>query len=118
MGKAGWNCVRRVVSVMGRLQSKHNPCKTSEDVRMLMQKLLSIEKVNLLGEPAKGLQIMGLTETRALDYDRVIVLDCNEGAMPKQEIIDSYIPVDLKTIWVFLEDMNERQHMHTAYIDC
>ncbi|MGY8901356.1 MAG: PD-(D/E)XK nuclease family protein [Flavobacteriales bacterium] len=94
--KAGWNCVRRVVSVMGRLQSKHNPCKTSEDVRMLMQKLLSIEKVNLLGEPAKGLQIMGLTETRALDYDRVIVLDCNEGAMPKQEIIDSYIPVDLQ----------------------
>tara|TARA_B100000767_G_scaffold136647_1_gene129419 strand:+ start:1425 stop:4205 length:2781 start_codon:yes stop_codon:yes gene_type:complete len=94
--KAGWNCVRRVVSVMRRLQSKHNPCKTSEDVRMLMQKLLSIEKVNLLGEPAKGLQIMGLTETRALDYDRVIVLDCNEGAMPKQEIIDSYIPADLQ----------------------
>jgi ATP-dependent helicase/nuclease subunit B len=94
--KAGWNCVRRVVSVMGRLQSKHNPCQTSEDVRMLMQKLLSVEKVNLLGEPAKGLQIMGLTETRALDYDRVIVLDCNEGSMPKQEIIDSYIPVDLQ----------------------
>ena len=94
--KAGWNCVRRVVSVMRRLQSKHNPCKTSEDVKILMQKLLSIEKVNLLGEPAKGLQIMGLTETRALDYDRVIVLDCNEGAMPKQEIIDSYIPADLQ----------------------
>jgi RecB family exonuclease len=94
--KSGWNCVRRVVSVMGRLQSKHNPCQTSEDVRMLMQKLLGIEKVILLGEPAKGLQIMGLTETRALDYDRVIVLDCNEGTLPRHEIIDSYIPGDLQ----------------------
>ena len=94
--RAGWNCVRRVVSVMGRLQSRHNPCQTSEDVRMLMQKLLGIEKVILLGEPAKGLQIMGLTETRALDYERVIVLDCNEGSLPRHEIIDSYIPGDLQ----------------------
>lgn len=94
--KAGWKSVRRVIGVIGRLQDEYAPCETAEDVRMLMQKLLSVEKINLIGEPAKGIQVMGLTETRALDYDRVLVLDCNEGLLPKHEIIDSYIPGDLK----------------------
>jgi len=94
--KAGWTSVRKVVSIMLRLQADLNPCNSASDVRALMHKLLGGEKINLIGEPAKGLQIMGLTETRALDYDRVIIMDCNEGILPKHEIIDSYLPADLK----------------------
>lgn len=94
--RAGWTSVRKVVSIMLRLQSDLNPCNSASDVRALMHKLLGGEKVNLIGEPAKGLQIMGLTETRALDYDRVIIMDCNEGILPKNEMVDSYLPADLK----------------------
>jgi ATP-dependent helicase/nuclease subunit B len=94
--KSGWDCVRRVIAMVLRLQESHSPCKTSDDVRSLMRRLLSTQKVDLIGEPASGLQIMGLTETRALDFDRVMILDCNEGLMPKHEISDSFIPFDLK----------------------
>jgi hypothetical protein len=94
--KAGWTSVRKVVSIMLRLQADLNPCNSASDVRALMHKLLGGEKINLIGEPARGLQIMGLTETRALDYDRVIIMDCNEGILPKHEIVDSYLPADLK----------------------
>lgn len=95
--KSGWACIRRVVGMTLRLQEKEGPCKTADDVRMLMKRLMSAEKIDLVGEPASGLQIMGLTETRALDFDRVIVLDCNEGLLPKHEIVDSFIPVDLQS---------------------
>ena len=95
--KSGWACVRRVAGMTLRLQEKESPCKTSDDVRMLMKRLMSVEKVDLVGEPASGLQIMGLTETRALDFDKVLVLDCNEGQLPKHEIKDSFIPVDLQS---------------------
>jgi RecB family exonuclease len=94
--KAGWDCVRRVIAMVLRLQESHAPCSTSDDVRSLMKRLLSTQKIDLIGEPASGLQIMGLTETRALDFDRVMVLDCNEGLLPKHEISNSFIPLDLK----------------------
>ena len=108
---AGWTSVRKVVCIMLRLQSELNPCNSASDVRALMIKLLGSEKINLVGEPARGLQIMGLTETRALDYDRVIILDCNEGILPKHEIIDSYLPSDLK----FALNMPGRHEREAAY---
>ena len=94
--KSGWDCVRKVIAMVLRLQESHSPCKSANDVRAVMKRLLSSEKIDLIGEPAQGLQIMGLTETRALDYDNVMVLDCNEGMLPKHEIEDSFIPLDLK----------------------
>ena len=109
--KAGWTSVRKVVSIMLRLQSDLNPCNSASDVRALMHKLLGGEKINLIGEPARGLQIMGLTETRALDYDRVIIMDCNEGILPKHEIIDSYLPADLK----YSINMPGRHEREAAY---
>ena len=94
--KAGWDCVRKSVAMVFRLQSSHSPCSTAKDVKALLKKLLSTQKIDLIGEPAEGLQIMGLTETRSLDYDNVYILDCNEGKLPKHEINDSFIPLDLK----------------------
>ena len=49
-----------------------------------------------MGEPNQGLQVMGLTETRALDFDRVLVLDMNEGTVPQTSIPDSFLPMDLR----------------------
>lgn len=94
--KAGWNCVRKSVAMVVRLQKTQTPCSTAHDVRSILTRLLATQKIDLLGEPAKGLQIMGLNETRALDYDNIFILDCNEGVLPKHEIPDSFIPLDLK----------------------
>ncbi len=94
--KAGLDCVRRAASVTKRLQESHSPLSNSKDVRAVLKKLMAVEKIDLLGEPSEGLQIMGLTETRAIDFDNVFILDCNEGMLPKHEVEDSFIPLDLK----------------------
>ena len=48
------------------------------------------------GEPLHGLQIMGPLETRALDFENVIILSVNEGTFPAKNQIDSYIPYSLR----------------------
>ncbi|MFM7682626.1 MAG: hypothetical protein ACKO7P_07750, partial [Bacteroidota bacterium] len=48
------------------------------------------------GNPIDGLQIMGLLETRLLDFERMIILGMNEGNLPPTNIIDTFIPMDLR----------------------
>ena len=48
------------------------------------------------GEPLHGLQIMGPLETRALDFDNIIILSVNEGTFPAKNQSDSYIPYSLR----------------------
>lgn len=48
------------------------------------------------GNPIEGLQIMGLLETRMLDFNRIIVLGLNEGSMPPSNVIQTFIPIDLR----------------------
>jgi RecB family exonuclease len=57
---------------------------------------LSRERISFVGEPLQGLQVMGLLETRALDFDEVILLGANEGALPKAQRFDSFLPYDLR----------------------
>jgi len=52
--------------------------------------------VSFYGEPLVGLQVMGVLETRLLDFDRVIILSVNEGNMPGPVTVASYIPYSLR----------------------
>lgn len=54
------------------------------------------KNIDLLGEPILGLQIMGLLETRCLDFKNVIILSCNEGFLPPDSPGNSFIPEDIK----------------------
>ena len=47
-------------------------------------------------EPLSGLQIMGVLETRALDFDRLIILSMNEGIFPQRKAANSFIPYNLR----------------------
>lgn len=93
---AGWRRFRTVLAVMKRLQEAHAPMTHAKEVRAMVRRLLRQERVDLLGEPNQGLQIMGLTETRALDFDRIVVLDMNEGTVPQTSMPDSFLPLDLR----------------------
>lgn len=62
------------------------------DVFSLIDKIISNEKVVFKGEPLEGLQIMGLLETRCLDFDKVIILSMNEKIMPRIGRNTSFIP--------------------------
>jgi hypothetical protein len=53
-------------------------------------------KIPFSGEPLKGLQIMNIQETRALDFDNLILLSVNEGLLPQEAGKPSYIPYNLR----------------------
>jgi len=53
-------------------------------------------KIPFVGEPIKGMQIMSIRETRALDFDNVIILSANEGRLPAETSKLSYIPYNLR----------------------
>ena len=93
---AGWRRFRTVLSVLDRLQEAHRPMNDAHEVRLMAKRLLRMERIDLLGEPNQGLQVMGLTETRGLDFDRVFLLDMNEGMVPQTTYPDSFLPLDLK----------------------
>lgn len=60
--------------------------------RQMMQGL----RLPFAGEPLGGLQIMGVLETRNLDFDNVIILSLNEGVYPKSEAPNTFIPGNLR----------------------
>jgi len=62
----------------------------------LLERLLATQSVPFNGEPLKGLQIMGPLETRALDFERVILLSANEGMFPRRSVASSFIPPELR----------------------
>lgn len=64
-------------------------------VRLLNQ-LLAPVSIPFNGEPLKGLQIMGPLETRALDFEQVMILSCNEGMFPRRSVSSSFIPPELR----------------------
>lgn len=64
----------------------------SEEIFKIFLQRVEREKVAFLGSPLKGLQILGLFETRSLNFNNVIVLDVNEGVLPMLRIYEPLIP--------------------------
>ncbi|MBP5709274.1 MAG: PD-(D/E)XK nuclease family protein, partial [Bacteroidales bacterium] len=62
----------------------------------LMDSIFREIKVPFNGEPLKGLQVMGILESRDLDFDNIIMLSANEGVLPKTSSGSSYIPFNLR----------------------
>ena len=65
-------------------------------IKSFLTDLLKTETLDFEGDPTQGLQIMGLLETRMLDFDRVIVTHLNEGQMPAGNRINSFLPFEVK----------------------
>lgn len=62
------------------------------DLFKIMQERLSQELIAFKGSPLRGLQVLGLIETRSLSFDHVIVLDLNEGVLPNLNVYEPLIP--------------------------
>lgn len=65
-------------------------------LKRFMEGVLRKESLDFIGNPIGGLQVMGMLETRLLDFDRLVFLGINEGVMPKGHTHDSLIPFELK----------------------
>ncbi|MEA3448528.1 MAG: PD-(D/E)XK nuclease family protein [Bacteroidota bacterium] len=62
----------------------------------LVSSMLNNLSVSFSGEPMKGLQVMGMLETRLIDFDKLIILSMNEGRFPGQSFKKSFIPYSLR----------------------
>ncbi|GGG38193.1 hypothetical protein GCM10011414_04420 [Croceivirga lutea] len=76
------------------LQSKHTFNLT--DVELLVNNALQELSISFKSDPTSRIQIMGLLETRALDFDNVVISSVNEGVLPAGKSDNSYIPYDVK----------------------
>ncbi|MCK4699570.1 MAG: PD-(D/E)XK nuclease family protein, partial [Bacteroidales bacterium] len=62
----------------------------------LLNRYMSDMKIPFSGEPLSGLQIMGILETRTLDFENVVILSMNEGTFPRSRPRYSFIPFNLR----------------------
>lgn len=81
-------------------------------LRLLMQ-IAQQQTIPFHGEPATGLQIMGVLETRTLDFDHVLLLSVNEGVVPHKPTDNSFFPYDLRKAYGLMT--NDEQSEVYAY---
>ena len=88
---------RSVLQILERLRAMlPGEVLSIGSVLRLYRSLASESPVAFFGEPFNGLQIMGLLETRALDFKRLIVAPLNEGVLPQGRSTASFLPFDLR----------------------
>tara|TARA_R110002051_G_scaffold4229_5_gene22715 strand:+ start:36131 stop:38851 length:2721 start_codon:yes stop_codon:yes gene_type:complete len=76
--------------------------------------VLGSETLDLRGDPHKGLQIMGMLESRVLDFENVILTSVNEGILPAGKSTNSFIPYDVKTSF-HLPTYKEKDAVYTYH---
>ncbi|WP_298492920.1 PD-(D/E)XK nuclease family protein [uncultured Algibacter sp.] len=81
---------------LSRLNIEHTHIKDISTLYSIYKELLSIESLDFQGEPLQGLQVMGMLESRVLDFETVIISSVNEGILPAGKSNNSFIPFDVK----------------------
>lgn len=78
------------------LNDSYSHIKSTKTLYQLFNEISALTSIDFKGEPYQGLQIMGLLETRVLDFENVILLSVNEGTLPAGKNNKSFITYDLK----------------------
>ena len=93
-------CLFRIYSQLSRLRDLIEdgdlPVISGEGLQSLLRQLINEDSVPFHGEPAQGVQLMGVLETRNLDFKHVLLLSCNEGNLPKGISDTSFIPYSIR----------------------
>ena len=89
----------RVYTVLNRITDLVDSGVLTVDtitLQRLVTQVIQSTTIPFHGEPAEGIQIMGVLETRNLDFDHVLMLSCNEGNMPRGVSDTSFIPYSIR----------------------
>ena len=76
--------------------SQHSHIDKIDTLHAIYKQVIDLAEVSFEGEPLNGLQIMGVLESRVLDFETVIVTSMNEGKFPAGKSMNSFIPYDVK----------------------
>lgn len=82
-----------------------------DTLKRLLNRILSATNIPFHGEPAIGMQVMGVLETRNLDFRNLIMLSLNEGQLPKAGGESSFIPYNLRKAF----GMTTIEHKNAVY---
>ena len=88
--------VFKVINKLINYYSKHAHIDNIDTLYAIYKQVIDVAEVSFEGEPLKGLQIMGVLESRVLDFETVIVTSMNEGKFPAGKSQNSFIPYDVK----------------------
>ena len=89
----------RMYTLLNRLQNILTTDQLEIDLvtyQKMLNQLIASTTIPFHGEPARGIQLMGVLETRNLDFDHVLILSCQEGNMPKGVNDSSFIPYSIR----------------------
>ncbi|MBX3163380.1 MAG: PD-(D/E)XK nuclease family protein [Bacteroidetes bacterium] len=81
---------------LSEILSRYPHFNDIQSFRQLYMQVVGNASAPFIGEPLQGLQIMGVLETRTLDFEHVILVNVNESVLPSGKTINSFIPNDLK----------------------
>ncbi len=65
-------------------------------LKRMFRQVSRIERLSFTGEPLEGIQVMGILETRNLDFENVIILNTSEGSFPGNAGNNSFIPYNVR----------------------
>ena len=85
------NQLKTLLATNSQLSTLH-----SQLLKMLIMRLTSSLKVQFKGEPIEGMQIMGLLESRLLDFENIILIGFNDQKVPGNKSVNSIIPYNLR----------------------
>lgn len=91
-----FSLLRQLETTLNRqVESEGKAAVTVRSFRQFLYELIRQTSIPFTSEGRSQLQVMGMLETRALDFDRVIILSVNEGILPQSRKLNSLIPFDI-----------------------
>ncbi len=86
----------KVINKLITYYNNHNEIDDLNTLFSIYKQVIDVAEVSFEGEPLSGLQVMGVLESRVLEFENVIITSMNEGKFPAGKAMNSFIPYDVK----------------------
>jgi hypothetical protein len=96
LAKAFLYSIYNTIVKLTNYQEKYQQIDSLTALHAIYKQIVELAEVSFEGEPLSGLQIMGVLESRVLDFENVIITSVNEGKFPAGKSQNSFLPYDVK----------------------
>ena len=103
--------IDRMLCLLRSQLSDFNYQFSVQTIRRLLRQMMTSEKIPFHSEPDRGLQVMGMLETRCLDFEHMLLLSVEEGNLPRSTYANSFIPETLRMAF----GMTTQRHRIAVY---
>jgi hypothetical protein len=96
IAKAFLHSIYQVLNRISTFIEKYQSITSLSSLFAIYKQVVDLAEVSFEGKPLSGLQVMGVLESRVLDFENVIITSVNEGKFPSGKSSNSFIPYDIK----------------------